>query len=74
MSLRARHFRDVGNYTMAERDYILARYLFPSNRHIYTNGMGVFVLRGMKMFHIHDGGSPWGIAKWIREQYREQRA
>ena len=70
LSLRARHFRDVGNYNMAERDYILARYLFPSNRHIYTNGMGMFVLRGMKLFHINDSGSPFSLAEWIREQYR----
>ncbi|MCI0702338.1 MAG: transglutaminase-like domain-containing protein [Planctomycetia bacterium] len=74
LSLRARHFRDVGNTTFAERDYLLARYLVPSNRHIYAESMGVLVIRGMKLFHIQDEGSPWNLAEWIRSQYRLQQA
>jgi hypothetical protein len=74
LGLRARHFRDVGDYRLAERDYLLARSRFPSNRNLYTNAMGAAVLNGMKLFHASEGGSPLGLAEWIREQYRQQRA
>jgi hypothetical protein len=74
LSLRARHFRDVGKFSLSERDYLLARYLFPANRDIYMNAMGVLVLRGMHLFHMNDSGSPLKLVEWIRDQYRLQRA
>lgn len=74
VGLRARHFRDIGDMVRAESDYSLARWLFPKNRSLYTEAMGVSVLRGMSLFHINDYGSPYNLAEWIRGQYREQRA
>ena len=73
-SSRARHFRDLGDNPRAESDYLLARWLFPNNRSLYMEATGVTVLRGMNLFHMNDIGSPYSLAEWIRDQYREQRA
>ena len=71
-TLRVQVIRGLLWYALAGRDYVLACYLFPSNRHIYTNAMGMAVLNGMKLFHINDRGSPFRLAEWIRDQYQQR--
>lgn len=65
IGLRARHFRDVGvnsnNRAIlvdSERDWLLARYLFPTNRVLYKHQMAVSSMRGYMLFERHEAGHP----------------
>jgi hypothetical protein len=69
VGLRARHFRDCGDFARAEGDFLLARWLFPSSRELYSQAMGVSVLRGRRLFHPSEEGSPLGLARWIRAEH-----
>ncbi len=76
---RARHFRDLGNtiaergdaaeadelLVLAERDYLLARYLFPTSRNLYAHAMGVTVRRGTKLFSPDEEAHPLGLSAWL---------
>src|SRR5262249_23420294 len=43
VGLRGRHMRDIGNLAEAQRDFLLARYLFPTSRHLYFIGTWVSI-------------------------------
>lgn len=68
--LRGRHMRDTGRWDEAERDYLLARHLFPSNRKLYIDAMGVAVERSVGLFEPGEEGSPQSLADWLNTQYR----
>lgn len=65
IGLRARHLMDVGKserdatkILASERDWLLARQLFPANRTLYKNQMLVSSLRGGQLFEQHEAGHP----------------
>ena len=70
MGLRARHTRDTGRADEAERDYLLARHLFPANRKLYIAAMAVAIERSGRMFEPGELGSPQSFADWIKTRYR----
>ena len=73
IGLRGRHMRDTGRWDEAERDYLLARHLFPSNRKLYIDALAVAVQRGERLFEPGELGSPQGLADRLNTQYRFAR-
>ena len=69
VGLRGRHMRDTGRLDEAERDYLLARHLFPSNRKLYIDATAVAVERSHRLFEPAELGSPQSLADWINTQY-----
>jgi len=70
VGFRGRHMRDTGRADEAERDYLLARHLFPTNRKLYIDAMAVAVERSNRMFESGELGSPQSLASWLLTQYR----
>jgi hypothetical protein len=58
VALRARHFADVGNWDSADRDFALARALFPAHRSTYVAAMVPLLRRGAKLFDPDEVGHP----------------
>lgn len=58
VGLRARHMQDSGNLKEAAKDYLLARYLFPSNHYLYLKGTGATLLRAGEIYELGDEGHP----------------
>ena len=48
----------------------MARHLFPSNRKLYVDAMGVTVERSVRLFEPGELGSPQSLADWLNTQYR----
>jgi len=73
VGFRGRHMRDTGRWDEAERDYLLARHLFPANRKLYLDATGVAVERSVRLFEPGELGSPQSLADWVNTQYRVPR-
>lgn len=67
VGLRARHYEDTGSYAQAEPDYLLARHLFPKNRHLHFAQVMASVQNGMGMFEPNERGHPVELSSWLRE-------
>jgi len=64
VGLRGRHMRDTDRVDEAERDYLMARHLFPSSRALYCYAMEVAVHQGEYLFEPGEEGSPPSLAEW----------
>jgi hypothetical protein len=62
---RGRHFEDTERYEDAERDYLLARYLFPRHRRLYMAQTQVSVWRSTDLFEPHEKGHIVGLAEYL---------
>ena len=69
LGFRGRHMRDTNRRAEAESDYLLARYLFPSNRKLYINATEVSVERSLGRFEIGEKGSASSLADWLNWEY-----
>lgn len=65
VGLRARHLQDLGKsqgsdakMLESEPDWLLARQLFPANRHLYQNQLVITTMRGDSLFEPHEAGHP----------------
>lgn len=67
LGLRGRHMRDSGRLEEAERDYLLARWLYPNSRQLYIDGMGPAILRGETLFESGEVGTPRSLAEAIMD-------
>ena len=74
VGFRGRHMRDTDRLDEAERDYSLARHLFPSNRKLYIDATAVAVQRSVGLFEPCELGSPQSLVAWIDMQYRVTRS
>lgn len=65
IALRARHFADTEQWERADQDYALARSLFPNQRRLFTNSIGVATKRGSELFHPAESGYPthWRVGE-----------
>jgi transglutaminase superfamily protein len=69
VDFRGRHLENVGKSFLGEADYLLARYLFPRNRHLhYAQGMAS-VQTGMDLFEEGEVGHPKETAAWVRHAF-----
>jgi hypothetical protein len=69
VGLRARHMKDIGETAEAERDYLLARYLFPANRYMYYGATGVSIKQSAERFEENEEGSPRGMARELSKMH-----
>ena len=69
LGLRGRHMRDTGRWDEAERDYLLARHLFPSNRKLYLDATGVAIERSLQRFEPNELGAPSSLMAWIQTDF-----
>lgn len=74
VGLRARHMKDTGRIAEAERDYLLARHLFPANRYMHFGTMWVLIKQSTTRFEPSEEGSPMGLAGMIGNTYVEYPA
>jgi hypothetical protein len=65
VGLRGRHMRDTDRWDEAEGDYLLARRLYPTSRHLYIDAMFLAVHRGPKLFVPGEVGSPQSLAEML---------
>jgi hypothetical protein len=68
---RARHMADSNHPEEAERDYLLARYLFPTSRQLYESQTELSIERSESMFEPGEPGSPQDLAGWLRQRFGE---
>ncbi len=68
--LRARHYENTVRLPEAERDYLLARYLFPQNRQLYVAQNQISVQVSMDLFEPHEKGHPAELAHWLQQVVR----
>ena len=66
---RHRHMDDTGNVAEAERDYLLARHLFPTSRKLYVKGTWVSIRRSTELFETNEEGTPASLAEFIAMHY-----
>lgn len=66
VGLRARHFDNTGRFAEAERDYLLARYLFPQNRHLYNAQVETSIQNSVELFEPFEKGHPRDLAEWLQ--------
>jgi hypothetical protein len=83
LGFRARHLVDTGRPADAERDYLLARHLFPINRKLAIAQHHVSLQQFAELFEPHEKGDPVELAEGLqqvagvggcvnaRRQYRE---
>jgi hypothetical protein len=69
LGLRGRHHYDIGKFDWAEKDYLFARALFPENRHLYNDLLGVSLQLAMHRFAPHEKGHPATVAQWLAMQF-----
>ena len=67
LSVRASHFAAVHLLSGAELDFLLARYLFPRNRILYTSQMEASTECGLRMFNWGESGHPANVGRRLRE-------
>jgi hypothetical protein len=73
VGFRARHMQDSGNLIEAEKDYLLARYLFPTNHQLYFKGTGATLLRAAEMFAPDEEGAPLYWADCMEQLFGHSR-
>jgi len=68
--LRARHFENTNRLGEAEVDYLVARCLFPQNRHLYIGQNQASVQSSMELFEPGEKGHPTELACWLHDVVR----
>jgi hypothetical protein len=63
---RARHFEDTEQYQDAEREYLLARYLFPRHRRLYMSQTQLSVWRSTHLFDADEKGHITGLVEYLQ--------
>jgi hypothetical protein len=67
---RGRHLENMDHYEEAERDYLLARYLFPRNRHLYVSQNQTSIQCSLELLEPGEKGHPTELVTWLQEVVR----
>jgi hypothetical protein len=67
VGLRARHYENTGKFAEAEADYLLARWLFPTNRHLHVGQVQSTVQCAIDLFEPQEKGHPVELAEWLQQ-------
>ena len=70
VGLRARHLENKRLIAESEPDYLLARYLFPKNRHLHVAQGRISVQCSMRLLEPHEKGHPIELSEWLQEVVR----
>jgi hypothetical protein len=68
--LRARHLECIGSYAEAESDFLLARYLFPTNRALHFLQHRRTVQSATELFEPYESGHPVELADFLQQVVR----
>jgi hypothetical protein len=74
VGLRGRHMRDIGNLAEAQKDFLLARYLFPSCRHLYFLGTWVSIQQSVDLFEDGEEGTPQNLAEVLKSSFGSRQS
>jgi hypothetical protein len=74
VGLRGRHMRDIGNLAEAQKDFLLARYLFPASRHLYFLGTWLSIQQSVHLFEDGEEGMPQNLAEVINLHYGSRQS
>jgi len=66
---RARYYWDTKQYDAADRDYVLARVLYPNHRYGFRESIRATVWRGEQLFEPSETGHPATMAVWLASMY-----
>jgi hypothetical protein len=73
LGFRGRHMKDTGRWEEADKDYLLARHLFPNSQDLYCKGMGMAVKRGAHLFEPDEEGSLQSLSIWLASKVGTSR-
>ena len=68
VAIRAMHFASVRQMREAEAGLLLARYLFPHNRLLYSSQMEASIQCGLQLFDRGESGHPANVGRKLRER------
>jgi hypothetical protein len=69
VAARARYYRDTSRFGEADRDYALARVLYPNHRYAYRESILAFLWRGEQLFDPTETGHPADLAGYLAATY-----
>lgn len=72
IGLRARVYENTGRHAEAERDYCLARSLFPNNRYLAYAQQQLSLQRSAEYFEVNERGHPNETAAWLCQLSRHR--
>ncbi|MCL2641684.1 MAG: hypothetical protein FWD53_12620 [Phycisphaerales bacterium] len=72
VTLRARYFADTERWELADRDYALARAIFPNHRQTYKESLGSILLRGESLFDPNEQGHPYTLHAHLASIFRQE--
>lgn len=73
VAMRARYYWDTKQYDDADRDYVLARVLYPNHRYAYRESIRAFLWRGEQLFEPTETGHPADLARFLAYTYLRPR-
>lgn len=65
LSLRGRHYRDLGQMLPADSDYAFSRLLFPKHRHTFIDAVVPYLKRGETLFDRGELGHPESLYRLL---------
>ena len=74
ISLRARHYADIEKRDLADRDYALARSIFPNHRGTFMAAQQMAEVKGAEIFHSTEPGYPARLRMNRERQYAQHQA
>jgi len=69
IGMRARYYWDTGQYDAADRDYVLARVLYPNHRYCFRESLRALIWRGEQLFEPNETGHPADLARFLVSTY-----
>ena len=69
VGLRGRHMRNIDNLAEAQKDFLLARYLFPTSRRLYFLGTWLSIQQSVHLFEEGEEGPPQNLAEVIKSSF-----
>ncbi|NLW83504.1 MAG: hypothetical protein GXY41_03720 [Phycisphaerae bacterium] len=73
VNLRARYYRDTNQMDLADRDYSLARAIFPNYRKLNTMALPCYVWRASELFEPGEFGHPTSFFSYLNSQFPAER-
>lgn len=70
LGFRARHYENIDRFPESERDYLLARYLFPHNRLMSYAQHQISVQLAYELFEAGERGHPIEMAEFLSDVVR----
>lgn len=73
IAARARYYRDTNQMDLADRDYSLARAMFPNYRKLHTMSFPTYLWRAKELFEPDEFGYPTSFISYINSEFPGKR-